>query len=111
MFGILQFKHSKVVVMMSSLAAASSHSDNNINVQMSVPLSNLNCIRHTFLVPDKLESDIYDDVLHNKENISFRITYDVSWRIQTVITSYLHTQYYISNTFSQTYIKFRKYYT
>ena len=109
MFRIFQFKHSKVFVMMSSLAAASSHSDNNINVQMSVPLSNLNCIRHTFLVPDKLESDIYDDVLHNKENISFRITYDVSWRIQSVITSHIHK--YISNTFSQTNIKFRKYYT
>ena len=90
MFGILQFKHSKVFVMMSSLAAASSHSDNNINVQMSVPLSNLNCIRHTFLVPDKLTSDIYDDVLHNEENISFRITFDVSWRIQTRITSYIY---------------------
>ena len=85
--------------MMSSLAAASSHSDNNINVQMSVPLSNLNCIRHTFLVPDKLESDIYDDVLHNKENISFRITYDVSWRIQTVITSYVNI--YIPNIIYQ----------
>ena len=106
MFRIFQFKHSKVFVMMSSLAAASSHSDNNINVQMSVPLSNLNCIRHTFLVPDKLRSDIYDGVLHNKENISLRITYDVSWRIQTVITSNIHK--YISNTFSQTYMKFRK---
>ena len=90
MFRIFQFKHSKVFVMMSSLAAASSHSDNNINVQMSVPLSNLNCIRHTFLVPDKLKSDIYDDVLHNEENISFRITFDVSWRIQTGITSYIY---------------------
>ena len=90
MFRIFQFKHSKVFVMMSSLAAASSHSDNNINVQMSVPLSNLNCIRHTFLVPDKLKSDIYDDVLHNEENISFRITFDVSWRIQTRITSYIY---------------------
>ena len=109
MFRIFQLKHSKVFVMMSSLAAASSHSDNNINVQMSVPLSNLNCIRHTFLVPDKLKSDIYDEVLHNKEYLSFRITYDVSWRIQTVITSNIHK--YISNTFSQTYIKFWKYYT
>ena len=109
MFRIFQLKHSKVFVMMSSLAAASSHSDNNINVQMSVPLSNLNCIRHTFLVPDKLKSDIYDEVLHNKEYLSFRITYDVSWRIQTVITSNIHK--YISNTFSQAYIKFRIYYT
>ena len=94
MFRIFQFKHSKVFVMMSSLAAASSHSDNNINVQMSVPLSNLNCIRHTFLVPDKLKSDIYDEVLHNKEYLSFRITYDVSWRIQTVITSYIYMNIY-----------------
>ena len=90
MFRIFQLKHSKVFVMMSSLAAASSHSDNNINVQMSVPLSNLNCIRHTFLVPDKLKSDIYDEVLHYKENISLRITYDVSWCLQTVITSYIY---------------------
>ena len=88
MFRIFQLKHSKVFVMMSSLAAASSHSDNNINVQMSVPLSNLNCIRHTFLVPDKLKSDIYDDVLHNKKNTPFTITHDGSLRIQTVITSY-----------------------
>ena len=54
------FEHSWAFVVTSSLVEVDFflYSDNNIYVKVSVPLSNLNCIRHTFLVPGIFKSDI-----------------------------------------------------
>ena len=67
------FEHSWAFVVTSSLAEVDFflYSDNNIYVKVSVPLSNLNCIRHTFLVPGIFKSDILGTWTVNFYNMQF----------------------------------------
>ena len=84
------FEHSWAFVVTSSLAEVDFflYSDNNIYVKVSVPLSNLNCIRHTFLVPGIFKSDIlgtWTVDFYNMQLTQFKKKSYILWRFMTFL--------------------------